>query len=129
MSKEITKKEIGWKIIFDLGALISVGCLVVFTTLAVLWLRDNYFWGTAVFILVAIVFSMQRFKQPGAKPESKQRFPISFQSMGYHTTVEDKSALDGFSTLVFRMFFSALFIIFIPIDLVIQTIRFFKSDT
>jgi len=116
------------KIILDLGAIISVGLLIVFTYLAIIWNRNNYFWGTVVFILVSIAFSMRRFRLPGASQERKNRYTISFQSMGYFTTVEDKKALDNLSSLVFRAILSAIFLVFIPFDLVIQLFRLVSFD-
>ncbi len=49
----ISKKKILEKIMLDCGALISVALFIVFIFLAIIWNRDNLFWGTGVFIVLS----------------------------------------------------------------------------
>ena len=125
----ISKKKILEKIMLDCGALISVALFIVFIFLAIIWNRDNLFWGTGVFIVLSLLFSMRRLKQSSARPRSEDKSRISFQSMAFYTAAENQKAIRNLQNSLLRIVASAFFLVFIPLDLVIQIIYFAVFDT
>lgn len=112
----------------DCGALISVALFIVFIFLAIIWNRDNLFWGTGVFIVLSLLFSMRRLKQSSARPRSEDKPRISFQSMAFYTAAENQKAIRNLQNSLLRIVASAIFLVFIPLDLVIQIIYFAVFD-
>ncbi len=101
-----SKKEILAKILYDIGAMISLGLFLAFTILVFKWNRISLLWGTGIFLLVTTVFSVMRFGRPGSHTERMSRYGSIFLRKSYFL----------------------IFLIFIPFDLVIQIIRITRSN-
>ena len=128
MTPTISKKAILKKIMLDIGAMISVGLFIVFIFLTFELNRPNLMWGTGVFIFLSLLFSMRRLKKLSAEPRFEAKRKLSFQSMAYYTAVEDVKAIQNLQNSLLRIVASAIYLVFIPLDLIIQIIYFAVFD-
>jgi hypothetical protein len=125
---ETTKKEIIIRILADIGALVSVGLAVLFMFLRFRLYNSNYSWGTGIFIVVSLLLAMRRLKPPNVKSRSEISEPIMFQNVDSLAALEDRKAMESTEILYIRLALSIVFILFMPVDLILQIIKLVKCD-
>ena len=124
----MSKAEIIKRIMLDIGVIISVGLSIFFMFLRFRLYNGNYSWGTGIFIVISLLLSMRRLKQPRVEPRPENTKQIMFQNIDTYVSIENRKALKGTEDLMLRAVISVVFIAFIPIDLILQIIKLAKSN-